>query len=173
MVCAADVMVWTNNHVIAWAESIGLGDYVQHLYESGVHGGLIALDHDFDADALALALKIPQTHHEVSRTVACANSQHKCPTLVLRQHCMNMYLGSIGVCVCDHLRMLHEKNVALFIRGSQVVLRAHVEPSLLVFQVRKLLKNEFSALLAEGTNRASSEVHLCMCVCVCIFSAAE
>ena len=75
VVCAADVMVWTNSHVIAWAESIGLGDYVHHLHESGVHGGLIALDHDFDADALALALKIPQTQYEVSSIVACVCEQ--------------------------------------------------------------------------------------------------
>ncbi len=30
------------------------------LYESGVHGGVIALDHDFDAEKLAFGLKIPQ-----------------------------------------------------------------------------------------------------------------
>ncbi len=60
-----DVVIWSNEYVIKWVESIGLGDYATNLCESGVHGGVIALDHDFDAEKLALALKIPQTHTEV------------------------------------------------------------------------------------------------------------
>ena len=60
-----DVVIWTNEHVIKWVESIGLGEYATNLCESGVHGGVIALDHDFDAEKLALALKISQTHTEV------------------------------------------------------------------------------------------------------------
>ena len=60
-----EVVTWSNEYVIKWVESIGLGDYATNLCESGVHGGVIALDHDFDAEKLALALRIPQTHTEV------------------------------------------------------------------------------------------------------------
>lgn len=54
--------------MMKWVESIGLGDYATNLYESGVHGGVIALDNDFDAEKLAFALKIPQSHSEVLHT---------------------------------------------------------------------------------------------------------
>lgn len=64
-----DVLLWSNEHVIRWVESIGLGDYATNLYESGVHGGVIALDSDFDSESLSLALKIPQTHQEIRRIV--------------------------------------------------------------------------------------------------------
>ena len=51
--------------MISWAESIGLSEYAPNLKESGVHGGSIALDNDFDCEKLALALKIPPTILEV------------------------------------------------------------------------------------------------------------
>ncbi|CAF0890279.1 unnamed protein product [Adineta ricciae] len=55
-----DVIMWTNDRVIQWLSSIsGLKDYANNLTETGVHGGLIALDETFDANALALALQIP------------------------------------------------------------------------------------------------------------------
>lgn len=54
-----DVMVWSNDRVIRWVESIGLGQYAENLAESGVHGALIALDETFDAQSLALTLQIP------------------------------------------------------------------------------------------------------------------
>ena len=47
-----DVMVWTTDHVVAWAESVGLEEFAQSLHGSGVHGGVIALDDSFDAEAL-------------------------------------------------------------------------------------------------------------------------
>ena len=59
-------MVWTTDHVIAWAESVGLEEFAQSLHGSGVHGGVIALDDSFDAEALAMAMKIPQHLHDVS-----------------------------------------------------------------------------------------------------------
>ena len=55
-----DVMVWTTDHVVEWAESVGLEDFAQSLHGSCVHGGVIALDDSFDAEALAMAMKIPQ-----------------------------------------------------------------------------------------------------------------
>ncbi|XP_046728851.1 liprin-alpha-2 isoform X1 [Silurus meridionalis] len=39
-----DVLVWNNERVIRWVQSIGLRDYANILLESGVHGALIALD---------------------------------------------------------------------------------------------------------------------------------
>ena len=64
-----DVLVWSNDHVIQWVESLGLADFATNLRESGVHGGVIALDSDFDHDKLALALQIPMTSTEVSQCI--------------------------------------------------------------------------------------------------------
>ena len=41
-------------------------DYANNLIESGVHGALIALDEGFDANAFALALKIPTPNQQVT-----------------------------------------------------------------------------------------------------------
>ncbi|XP_054432474.1 liprin-alpha-4 [Pteronotus mesoamericanus] len=54
-----DVLVWTNEQVVRWVQSIGLRDYAGSLQESGVHGALLALDENFDHSALALLLQIP------------------------------------------------------------------------------------------------------------------
>uniref|UniRef100_A0A8C1SKG3 PTPRF interacting protein alpha 2 n=1 Tax=Cyprinus carpio TaxID=7962 RepID=A0A8C1SKG3_CYPCA len=54
-----DVLVWSNERVIRWVQSIGLRDYSNILLESGVHGALIALDDNFDYSSLALLLQIP------------------------------------------------------------------------------------------------------------------
>ncbi|KAM9467499.1 liprin-alpha-2 isoform 2-T2 [Clarias gariepinus] len=54
-----DVLVWSNERVIRWVQSIGLRDYANILLESGVHGALIALDNNFDYSSLALLLQIP------------------------------------------------------------------------------------------------------------------
>ena len=58
-------MVWTNDHVIEWVESIGLESHAPHLQETGVHGGVLALDNDYDHVKLAMALQIPLTDIEV------------------------------------------------------------------------------------------------------------
>lgn len=54
----SDVLVWSNERVIKWVDSIGLKEYSANLVESGVHGALIALDESFDASQMALALQI-------------------------------------------------------------------------------------------------------------------
>ncbi|CAL1686427.1 unnamed protein product [Lasius platythorax] len=54
-----DVLVWSNDRVIRWVQSIGLKEYGNNLLESGVHGALIALDESFDANSFALTLQIP------------------------------------------------------------------------------------------------------------------
>uniref|UniRef100_A0A6Q2YR52 SAM domain-containing protein n=1 Tax=Esox lucius TaxID=8010 RepID=A0A6Q2YR52_ESOLU len=54
-----DVLVWSNERVTSWVQSIGLKEYSTNLLESGVHGALLALDETFDHNALALLLQIP------------------------------------------------------------------------------------------------------------------
>ncbi|XP_061107574.1 liprin-alpha-2 isoform X4 [Conger conger] len=54
-----DVLVWSNERVMRWVQSVGLRDYANILMESGVHGALIALDDNFDYSSLALLLQIP------------------------------------------------------------------------------------------------------------------
>ena len=61
----ADVLVWTNDQVIHWIQSIGLREYANNLVESGVHGALLALDENFDHNSLALVLQIPTQNTQV------------------------------------------------------------------------------------------------------------
>ena len=65
-----DVLVWSNEQVLRWVESVGLREYlaVSRLAESGIHGALVALDETFTADTLALALQIPPSHAQVLPT---------------------------------------------------------------------------------------------------------
>ena len=52
-------MVWSNERVARWCEEIGLGAYLPHFNDSGVHGALITFDDTFDAQHLAVILQIP------------------------------------------------------------------------------------------------------------------
>ena len=63
-----DILVWSNERVIKWIRSIGLKDYSNNLVESGVHGGVLALDENYNWTALALALEIP-IHDTLSRQI--------------------------------------------------------------------------------------------------------
>ncbi|KAM9148475.1 liprin-alpha-4 isoform 3-T4 [Pangshura tecta] len=63
-----DVLVWTNDQVMHWIQSIGLREYANNLIESGVHGALLALDENFDHNSLALVLQIPTQNTQVRRT---------------------------------------------------------------------------------------------------------
>ncbi len=65
----ADVMVWTNDQVIKWVESIGLESHAPHLQQTGVHGGVLALDNDFDHEKLAMSLQIPLSNTEVGSVI--------------------------------------------------------------------------------------------------------
>lgn len=67
--CLLDVLVWTNDQVIHWIQSIGLREYANNIIESGVHGALIALDENFDHNSLALVLQIPTQNTQVGRSV--------------------------------------------------------------------------------------------------------
>lgn len=59
-----DVMVWSNTRVIKWLNSIGLQEFSTNLKDTGVHGGVIALDKDFHVESLALHLKLPNNHQK-------------------------------------------------------------------------------------------------------------
>ncbi|XP_062311073.1 liprin-alpha-3-like [Osmerus eperlanus] len=54
-----DVMVWSNERVMCWIQTMGLKEYSDSLLESGVNGALLALDDTFDYTDLALLLQIP------------------------------------------------------------------------------------------------------------------
>lgn len=60
--CQVDLLVWSNERVIKWVDSIGLKEFSPSLLESGVHGVLLALDETFDASQMALALQIPSVN---------------------------------------------------------------------------------------------------------------
>uniref|UniRef100_H2RKG1 PTPRF interacting protein alpha 3 n=1 Tax=Takifugu rubripes TaxID=31033 RepID=H2RKG1_TAKRU len=63
-----DVMVWSNERVMCWVQSLGLKEYADNLRESGVHGSLLALDDTFDYTDLALLLQIPNQNTQVTET---------------------------------------------------------------------------------------------------------
>lgn len=60
-----DVMVWSNERVMCWIQTLGLKEYADNLRESGVHGALLALDDTFDYTDLALLLQIPNQNTQV------------------------------------------------------------------------------------------------------------
>lgn len=59
-------MVWSNDRVMCWVQSIGLKEYADNLRESGVHGSLLALDDTFDYTDLALLLQVPNQNTQVA-----------------------------------------------------------------------------------------------------------
>uniref|UniRef100_A0A8C6SXE2 SAM domain-containing protein n=1 Tax=Neogobius melanostomus TaxID=47308 RepID=A0A8C6SXE2_9GOBI len=64
-----DVMVWSNERVMLWVQSLGLKEYVDNLRESGVHGSLLALDDTFDYTDLALLLQIPNQNTQARQVL--------------------------------------------------------------------------------------------------------
>ncbi|KAJ8360498.1 hypothetical protein SKAU_G00170230 [Synaphobranchus kaupii] len=64
-----DTLVWTNEQVMHWVQSIGLKDYSNNLLESGVHGALIALDENFDFCSMALILQIPMQNTQARQVL--------------------------------------------------------------------------------------------------------
>ncbi|XP_065911634.1 liprin-alpha-2-like isoform X2 [Dysidea avara] len=58
----SDILVWTNENVIQWLDSVGMEEYTLNLLHSGVHGGIVALDNTFDFEKLVMALQIPTSN---------------------------------------------------------------------------------------------------------------
>ncbi|VDK83940.1 unnamed protein product [Litomosoides sigmodontis] len=79
-----DVLVWSNDRVARWVEEIGLGVYATQLKDSGVHGALIALDHTFDAQSLALSLQIPPQDFSARQLL-----EHAFEQLIIAGDCRN------------------------------------------------------------------------------------
>ena len=61
-------MIWSNERLIKWIQSIGLKDYSNNLENSGLHGGVLVFDESYNWVSLALALEIP-THDTMSRQI--------------------------------------------------------------------------------------------------------
>ncbi|XP_061077185.1 liprin-beta-2b isoform X5 [Conger conger] len=55
----SEVVQWSNHRVMEWLRSVDLAEYAPNLRGSGVHGGLIILEHRFSSDTLAMLLNIP------------------------------------------------------------------------------------------------------------------
>ena len=83
-----DVVVWTNERVIKWTQSIGLKEFADNLIESGVHGSLIALDESFDHSSMLLALQIPSSNQQVRVPSAPAACCSRCRSLPATSRCV-------------------------------------------------------------------------------------
>nr|XP_033773375.1 liprin-alpha-4 isoform X2 [Geotrypetes seraphini] len=64
-----DVLVWNNEQVVHWVQSIGLREYANNLCDSGVHGALMCLDEHFDHNSLALVLQIPNQNTQARQVL--------------------------------------------------------------------------------------------------------
>lgn len=76
-------MVWSNERVIKWIQSIGLKEYANNLIDSGVHGGVLAFDESYDWQQMALALEIPM-HDQASRQLLHAEFNNLIATATQR-----------------------------------------------------------------------------------------
>ena len=88
-----DVLVWTNDQVVHWVQSIGLRDYAGNLHESGVHGALLALDENFDHNTLALVLQIPTQNTQVGILVISLNLGLPFLLLSFPLICIGLWIG--------------------------------------------------------------------------------
>lgn len=74
-------MVWSNERVMCWVQTLGLKEYADNLRESGVHGALLALDDTFDYTDLALLLQIPNQSTQVKTTTPDLSDRNRNFTL--------------------------------------------------------------------------------------------
>lgn len=103
---SADVLVWSNERVIRWVQSIGLRDYANILLESGVHGALVALDDNFDYSSLALLLQIPNQNTQVLQLrqhLPWSNVETMIDTFVFLQPVLN---SKVRHMFCQKIRCL-------------------------------------------------------------------
>lgn len=69
-------MVWSNERVMCWVQTLGLKEYADNLRESGVHGALLALDDTFDYTDLALLLQIPNQNTQVKNRLSTVTDEN-------------------------------------------------------------------------------------------------
>ena len=92
-----DVLVWSNDHIQQWVREIGLGDHAHCLNETGVHGGVVALDNDLDHEKLALALQVPLSSFEVHVHVQNMNTTYVHVHVCVYMHLMLTCVGGSKV----------------------------------------------------------------------------
>lgn len=63
------VMVWSNERVIKWANSVDLQQFSNNLLESGVHGALLAFDENFGSQQMAMALQISSQNSQARQVL--------------------------------------------------------------------------------------------------------
>jgi len=97
-----DVMVWSNERVMCWVQSIGLKEFADNLLESGVHGALLALDDTFDYTDLALLLQMPNQNTQVLPSTPSSFSTCRDPTTV------------VGSCHCHAFCLPNAKIILIF-----------------------------------------------------------
>lgn len=152
------MLVWTNDQVIHWIQSIGLREYANNLVESGVHGALLALDENFDHNSLALVLQIPTQNTQV-RAAALGilesgqrgtHLQHEPTSSALPFHTEHLD-GSWAF----SLLFSGFSGMGGFVLGT-----SHQQGVLICcyFQARQVLEREFNNLLALGTDRRLDDV---------------
>lgn len=64
-----DVMVWSNERMMKWANSVNLQQFSNNLIQSAIHGGVIAFDETFSVSQMALALQIPSQNVQARATL--------------------------------------------------------------------------------------------------------
>lgn len=87
-------MVWSNERVMCWVQSIGLKEFADNLAESGVHGALLALDDTFDYTDLALLLQIPNQNTQVRERIGVLPVPTSCPGIGLLPCCVHLFYVS-------------------------------------------------------------------------------
>lgn len=106
-----DVLVWTNEQVIHWVQSIGLREYSGNLLESGVHGALVALDETFDYSSLALILQIPMqnTQVDIKENKLTPYTRHGMTELIFRGRKVGFLYNKIESIVLSILQGIMKK----------------------------------------------------------------
>ena len=66
-----DVLVWSNERIIKWVNSINLKEFSCNLIESGVHGALVFMDDTFDSMQMAICWRIPTQNVQVKTYRNC------------------------------------------------------------------------------------------------------
>lgn len=84
-------MVWSNERVMCWVQSIGLKEFADNLAESGVHGALLALDDTFDYTDLALLLQIPNQNTQVRERSSVCPVSAPCPVVGLFSYRVHLF----------------------------------------------------------------------------------
>ncbi|KAK7944851.1 hypothetical protein WMY93_000579 [Mugilogobius chulae] len=148
-----DVLVWSNERVISWVQAIGLKEYSANLYESGVHGALMALDETFDHNALALLLQIPHTEHTGTYTTAADPHTEHTGTNTTAADPHTEHTGTYTTAADPHTEHTGTSTTATAADPHT----EHTGGTIWQNTARATLDREFNSLLAVGTERRMEE----------------